>query len=130
MTRVVKKQRVQIGTLKALGFSDKKIALHYVSYVLFISLLGSIFGIILGYFLIGNVFINMEMQFFEIPNGRPVLNLLDFVVAILTIIGVSLVTYMSCHKITKESPSETLRPLMPKVKSHSLDITTKGIFKK
>ena len=129
MTRVVKKQRVQIGTLKALGFSDKKIALHYVSYVLFISLLGSIFGIILGYFLIGNVFINMEMQFFEIPNGRPVLNLLDFVVAILTIIGVSLVTYMSCHKITKESPSETLRPLMPKVKSHSLDITTKGIFK-
>ena len=74
MTRVVKKQRVQIGTLKALGFSDKKIALHYVSYVLFISLLGSIFGIILGYFLIGNVFINMEMQFFEIPNGRHVLN--------------------------------------------------------
>lgn len=130
MTRVVKKQRMQIGTLKALGFSDKKIALHYVSYGFFISLLGSIFGIILGYFLIGNVFINMEMQFFEIPNGRPVLNLLDFIVAILTIVGVSLVTYMSCHKITKESPSETLRPLMPKVKKHSLDITTKGIFKK
>ena len=130
MTRVVKKQRVQIGTLKALGFSDKKIALHYVSYGFFISLLGSIFGIILGYFLIGNVFINMEMQFFEIPNGRPVLNLLDFVVVILTIMGVSLVTYMSCYKITKESPSETLRPLMPKVKKHSLDITTKGIFKK
>ena len=39
MTRVVKKQRVQIGTLKALGFSDKKIALHYVSYVFFISFL-------------------------------------------------------------------------------------------
>ena len=30
MTRVVKKQRIQIGTLKALGFKQNKIILHYI----------------------------------------------------------------------------------------------------
>ena len=33
MTRVVKKQRIQIGTLKALGFKKSKITMHYVGYV-------------------------------------------------------------------------------------------------
>ena len=38
MTRVVKKQKVQIGTLKALGFSDFKILIHYLSYGFIVSL--------------------------------------------------------------------------------------------
>ena len=61
MTRVVKKQRVQIGTLKALGFSNTKILFHYIGYGLWISILASIVGLLLGYYFIGNVFINLEM---------------------------------------------------------------------
>lgn len=46
MNRFVKKQRTQIGTLKALGFKKGKIIRHYVGYGFYISLLGSIIGII------------------------------------------------------------------------------------
>lgn len=63
MTRVVKKQRIQIGTLKALGFKSKKIILHYIIYSFWISLFASAFGIICGRYFIGNLFIKMEMSF-------------------------------------------------------------------
>ena len=130
MTRVVKNQRIQIGTLKALGFSNKKIIFHYIGYGFWISILASIIGLILGYFVIGNVFIGLEMAFFEIPNGHPVINSQCYIVSILVILGVSLITYITGRKILKENPAETLRNKIPNVKAQSLNITTKGIFKK
>ena len=129
MTRVVKNQRTQIGTLKALGFSDKKIIFHYIGYGFWISILASIIGLILGYLFIGNVFIGLEMSFFEIPNGHPVINNQCYIVAILVVFVVSLITYITGRKILKENPAETLRNKIPNVKAKSLNITTKGIFK-
>ena len=86
MTRVVKKQRTQIGTLKALGFKNRKILLHYISYSFWISLIASIIGLIAGYYLIGKLFISLEMSFFEIPNGRPYMNNSSYLVAIIVVI--------------------------------------------
>lgn len=130
MTRVIKKQKLQIGTLKALGFKNSKIALHYISYGLFVSFLGAIGGILLGRFFIGSVFLNLEMSFFEAPNGKPVVHLTSYLVAICVVLVVSLITYLTCHKELKKIPAESLRNELPKVKSHSLNITTKKPFNK
>lgn len=130
MTRVVKKQRIQIGTLKALGFKKYKIVLHYVSYGFLISLVGAIIGLILGYYVLGNFFISLEMSFFELPNGHAAMADSSYLVAILVVLSVSLITYLSTRKILKEIPAETLRKEMPKVKEGTIDITTKGLFKK
>ena len=130
MTRVVKKQRVQIGTLKALGFGKAKITSHYVGYGFWISLFSAIIGLICGPLLIGNLFINMEMEYFEVPNGNAEVDISSFIVAAFVIILVSLVTYFTCRAQLKGSPAETLREELPKVKKKSLNITTKGIFKK
>ena len=130
MTRVVKNQRVQIGTLKALGFKNYKIFLHYMSYGFWISLVASICGIIAGYYGIGNLFINMEMSFFEIPNGTPVLMASCFICAALVVLAVVVVSFIACRKNLILSPADTLRPESPKVKATSLLLTTKGIFKK
>lgn len=130
MTRVVKNQRVQIGTLKALGFKDKKIIKHYIDYGVWIAILAAIVGMVLGYHGIGNIFINMEMSFFEVPNGKPVMKFSALICAILVVICVAFVTYITCRKYLKEKPAETLRPEMPTIKKGSLNITTKGIFKK
>lgn len=130
MTRVVKKQRVQIGTLKALGFGKAKITSHYVGYGFWISLISAIIGLICGPLLIGNLFINMEMEYFEVPNGNAEVDISSFIVAAFVIILVSLVTYFTCRAQLKGSPAETLREELPKVKKKSLNITTKGIFKK
>ena len=102
MTRVVKKQKLQIGTLKALGFKNYKISLHYISYGFLVSLIASIFGIFLGRFFIGNVFLGLEMSFFEVPNGVPVINKGSYVVALAVVLVVSFITYLTCRKELKK----------------------------
>lgn len=129
MTRVVKKQKLQIGTLKALGFSKRKINMHYIGFGFWVSLFGAIFGLILGKLFIGNVFLGMEMSFFEIPNGYPILKVNSYIVAILVVFATSLITYITCSKELRKIPAESLRNTIPNVKEGSLDITTKGIFK-
>ncbi len=130
MTRVVKKQKLQIGTLKALGFKNSKISSHYIGYGFWISLFGAICGIILGRFFIGNVFIGLEMSFFEIPNGKAVINNMSYVVAACVVVVVSLITYLTCRKELKKIPAESLRNELPKVKNGSLNLTTKQLFRK
>ena len=130
MTRVVKKQRVQIGTLKALGFSNRKVLFHYIGYGLWISIFSCIIGLLLGYYFIGNVFISLEMSLFEVPNGHPVMNTISYIVAILVVLVVAIITYFTGRSILKENPAETLRNKIPNVKKKSINITTKGIFKK
>lgn len=129
MTRVVKKQRIQIGTLKALGFKKRRIVLHYIGYSFWISLVAAGLGIVGGRYFIGNVFIGMEMSFFEIPNGMPIIKNDSYIVALLATLCVSFVTYLSTRKILKEKPAETLRNEIPKVKNNSLNLTTSKIFK-
>jgi putative ABC transport system permease protein len=130
MTRVVKQQRLQIGTLKALGFSKIKITAHYVGYGFWVALLGAICGIAAGKYFIGTVFMNLEMEYFEIPNGTPVIDKFNYVIVVLVVLCVSLITYFACRKELIKSPSESLRNELPKVKDGSLNITSKGIFRK
>ena len=129
MTRVVKKQQVQIGTLKALGFSNRKILFHYVGYGFWVSLAASIVGLILGYLAIGTIFINLEMEFFEIPNGAPAMNVSSYYVVLAVIFVVGLITYITGRSILRDNPAETLRTKIPSVKSKTINITKKKIFK-
>lgn len=48
MTRMVEEQRVQIGTMKALGYGKAAIAGKYIGYALIATLGGSIFGVLAG----------------------------------------------------------------------------------
>ena len=130
MTRVVKNQRTQIGTLKALGFSNNKILLHYIGYGFWIAIFASIVGLALGYFIIGNIFINLEMEFFEIPNGSPTMNVSSYYVSLVVMLIVALITYITGRSILKENPAETLRTKIPSIKGSTLNITKKGFFKK
>lgn len=130
MTRVVKKQKLQIGTMKALGIKNSKIVMHYVGYGFFVSLAAAIVGILLGKYFIGTFFLNMEMDYFEVPNGVPVVKPLSYLVALLVVMVVSFITYLTCRKELFKKPAEALRNEVPNVKVSSLNLSTKGIFKK
>lgn len=130
MTRVVKKQKLQIGTMKALGIKNSKIVMHYIGYGFFVSLAAAIVGIILGKYFIGTFFLNMEMDYFEVPNGVPVVKPLSYLVALLVVIVVSFITYLTCRKELFKKPAEALRNEVPNIKVSSLNLSTKGIFKK
>ena len=130
MNRFVKKERTQIGTLKALGIKRNKITRMYVNYGFFISVIASILGIVLGNLLIGNFFLEMEMEYYEIPYYNIVTIPLVYGVAIAIIIVITLVTYLSCRKILKETASEALRIERPKIKVKDNSFTTKKVFNK
>ena len=48
MTRMVEENRTEIGTLKALGYSDIEISKKFVIYAALASILGSVLGVLLG----------------------------------------------------------------------------------
>lgn len=130
MTRVVKNQRIQIGTLKSLGFSNTKILFHYIGYGFWIALIAAICGLILGYYILANLFISLEMAVFEIPNGQPVMSNKSYIVACFVILLVVIITYFTVRNILKESPAETLRNKIPSFNKNSLNVTTNSIFRR
>ena len=68
MSRMVAKQRTQIGTMNAMGMKRWKITLHYISYSLVISSLGALAGLLLGIFVFGRWFVNLFRQYYTVPN--------------------------------------------------------------
>ncbi|MBQ3409181.1 MAG: ABC transporter permease [Clostridia bacterium] len=130
MNRFVRKERIQIGTLKALGFKKGKITSMYVGYGLFISIVASILGIILGNLVIGNTFLEMEMSYYEIPYYHIVTKPIVYYVSVGIIAAVTFVTYLSCRKVLKEPAAEALRIERPKIKVRENSFTTKKFFNK
>lgn len=125
MNRFVRQQRVQIGTLKAIGFSNRKIYMHYIGFGFMISLIASVLGVLIGYYAIGTMFINMELSYFEVPNMHTALLPIVWKMVVAVVIGISLVTYLSSRKILKESASQALRLDAPKMKVGNLDWSLK-----
>lgn len=66
LSRVVSNDRIPIGVLKALGYSNRHILLHYTKYALAIGLVGSIIGIVLGLALSGPLS-QVFVSYFNIP---------------------------------------------------------------
>ena len=130
MNRFVKKERTQIGTLKALGIKKSKITRMYINYGFFISIIASILGIVLGNLVIGNFFLDMEMEYYEIPYYSIVTIPLVYYVAVAIVIVITIVTYLSCRKILKEPAAQALRVERPKVRVKENGFTTKKVFNK
>ncbi|MBP3801803.1 MAG: ABC transporter permease [Clostridia bacterium] len=130
MNRFVKKERIQIGTLKALGIRKRKITRMYVNYGLFISVIASILGIVLGTMAIGETFLKMELSYYEIPYYQTKLLPIVYYMAIGIVVVITGVTYLSCRKVLKEPAATALRIERPKVKVRENSFTTKKIFNK
>ena len=128
MYRFIKKERVQIGTLKSLGVKKWRIVLHYTSYGFFISLFAAVAGLLLGYFLIGNFFMEMEMEYYEVAEYAAVFLPVVYIMAAATVLFITLVSYLSCRGVLKEKAADAIRTEKPKVKSFKRDITKLKIF--
>ena len=130
MTRVVKKQRTQIGTLKALGYNNFKILIHYIGYGFWVTLAGIIAGILVGHFGFTKAVLHMQMSYFEIPEIATYIDSSTYLISILLLIIVSIITLLTGRNILKKNAAETLRNEIPQVKSTTINITRKSIFKK
>ena len=130
MTRLISRDRTKIGTLKALGFSNAKIFWHYISYGVYLSMLGGLAGIIVGSLIISKFFMSNAMRFFEVPNCNPVLTTMSIIVYICLTISIAITCYLATRHIIKQSTTEILRPEQPKINSRKMRFTTSGNFAK
>lgn len=116
MQRVTINEKIQIGTLKALGFKDKKITIHYTSFGFFIGLIGVVLGIILG-FIAGAFMFNESGSYgiyIDFLNWTLVLPWYCYLLLVLIIALLTLITFLSVRKILKGTASEVLRPYVIK----------------
>lgn len=120
MTRMTSNQRIQIGTLKALGFGKRKITWHYMSYGIVISSLGSIVGAVLGYLYLPLLFLPSMSAYYILPNWVTQMSAKTYYAIILAILVSTLVSFLACRKELKDMPAITLKPAAPKNIRHSM----------
>ena len=125
MSRVISAQRMQIGTFKAMGYSNNSIILHYLSYGFVLSLAGSILGLIIGPLTIPYLFYPTMSSTYSLPSWGPSWNISFFAVAALMVVSSVLISYISVKGISDESPAETIRPKAPKMVASGLVERTK-----
>lgn len=117
MHRISANEKVQIGTLKSLGFYDKKILVHYTSYGFVIGLIGLILGILIGYSVAAIIISPNGMMgtYLDLPNWDLSMPVFCIPVMVLTLIFMTLISYLSVKKMLKGTAADALRPYAPKV---------------
>ena len=131
MNRLVTNEKMQIGILKALGFKDRKIIRHYVSYAIFIGICGAILGIGLGYVLCFYI-INPHGPmgtYFDMPRWTLYFPWYVWLVLVGMIFILALIGYASVKKILKGTAADALRPYTPKKMKPLLIEKTKWFHK-
>lgn len=122
MHRIAANEKVQIGTLKALGFRDRKILLHYTSYGLMIGLVGLVLGVALGYFVASFIISpdGMMGTYLDMPDWSLVMPDFCIPVMALTVVFLTLISYLSVKKMLKGTAADALRPYTPKAMKKSV----------
>jgi putative ABC transport system permease protein len=113
MTRLADRQRVVIGTLKALGYSDRQVFAHFLSFGSVVGLAGAGVGIGLG-ILLAMGMIHMYRSFFEFPTFQYHVypDLLGIGIAIS--LGFALAgTAKGVWAVLRLEPAEAMRPRPP-----------------
>ena len=129
MTRIISHQRTQIGILKAVGFKNRTIMFHYISYGLWLVLVGSILGLIVGPLTLPNLFYPSMSSTYILPEWKPAWSMTFVYVALAMILMSVVVSYFAVRSISKENPADTIRPKSPKVSSSGF-IEKLGFWKK
>ena len=112
---MVEDDRIEIGTLKSLGFSNHSIMLKYLLFSGIATLFGGIIGLISGAYIIPTIIFNIYSLLFTIPNFSISLDAHIILISLLMIfICVCGTTIFTVSKVLKEKPSELMRPKPPK----------------
>lgn len=117
MHRIAANEKTQIGTLKALGFRDRRILRHYTAYGLFIGLLGCGLGMGLGYGIAAIIISPHGMMgtYFDLPDWSLVMPGFCWPVLGLTLAFLTLISFLSVKKMLQGTAADALRPYTPKV---------------
>lgn len=115
MTRLVEEKRTEIGTLKALGFSNGQVLSEYMLYSLLASLLGCALGFAVGFRIFPFVISNAYGMMYNLPQIKtPFRPAIALTVAPVTIGGILLATWSACAAETRACPARLMVPRAPR----------------
>ncbi len=128
LSRLVYLQRSQIATLKAVGYRDFDVGLHYVKLVSVIVLIGAVVGVALGNWLGGAMTDLYTGEYFRFPSPEYRLGF----ELVLTSVGISLVAALfgalaAARRVAALPPAEAMRPPAPTLYRRSL-LERLGLF--
>lgn len=119
MVRMTGNQRIQIGTLKAMGFSRRKILFHYVSYGVWIGLAGGLLGLLIGPLIVPPILFEMQRTIYYLPAWYAVLTPEAFTVVTIAVLCCGASSYFACRRELKDVPAACMRPKPPGTGRHT-----------
>ena len=116
MTRMVEEQRLQIGTMKALGYSKGQVALKYIVYALSATLGGSLLGVLVGEKIFPYIIVYAYKIMYPNFNNIKIPYELEYSLTAtsMALCSTLLATAAACYKELMEMPSQLMRPETPK----------------
>ena len=113
LRRTIAVQREQIAALKALGYSNARLGLHFIQWAIAVVSLGSVIGIVTGLFL-ANGMLGFYMEYFRFP-------FLNYEVSVPSILAAILVSFAAAavgavgavRSVASLPPAEAMRPAAP-----------------
>jgi putative ABC transport system permease protein len=114
LSRLISIQRAQIALLKAFGYSNPRIGVHFIEFALLIVAVGLTLGLALGIYL-GKMLIGVYRMYFHFP----VLQFqLPFVVVasavVIATMSAALGSVIAVHRAVALPPAEAIRPEAPR----------------
>lgn len=114
ITRLTRQQRVVIGTLKAIGYTDRQIFVHFLKFGITVGIAGSLAGSILGYLASMGMMV-VYRQFFEFPELRSGFFWYTHVVGIaVALLCAVLGSVHGARSMLRLRPAESMRPEPPR----------------
>ena len=114
LTRMIDENRINIGTLKSLGYSNYQISKKYFVYGGLSTLIGTILGIIGAYLVIVPIIYNSYARFFTFNTPEIVYTPSILIAAFVISLGcISLAIYIPLRKNLREKSAYLLRPKAP-----------------
>ena len=114
LARMVEEHRTEIGTFKALGYSDRQIRRKYMIYSLSATAVGCAIGLAAGFRIFPTVIITAYCMMYDLPAPATPFHMgIAADCAAVALLCVGLVTYYVCRGVLRETPATIMRPKAP-----------------
>ncbi len=114
LARMVEEHRTEIGTFKALGYSDSRIRRKYMIYSLSATAFGCIIGLAVGFQIFPTVIITAYCIMYDLPAPTTPFHVgIAVGCAAVALLCVGLVTYFVCRGVLRQAPATIMRPKAP-----------------
>ena len=115
MTRMVEEQRIEMGTMKALGYGGWQIAMKYAVYAMSACISGGVVGAIIGFKLFPYVIIKAySIMYYLGKLETPYRADIAFMAIAAMAVCTAAATFSACYASLKEVPATLMRPKAPK----------------